>query len=100
MHSEVREIVEVRKTRWSLHGTILVCPAVFQSAREAATPIFVSGDERPEAHGGSGGGEGAAAGASERTGRADEHRALAGDQSHTGKGKAWVYCASLQMSSF
>lgn len=33
MQSEVREIVEVRKRRWSLHSTVLVCPAVFQSAR-------------------------------------------------------------------
>lgn len=47
---------------------------------EAATSSFVAGDERPEAHRRSGRGEGAAAGASQRTGHADEHRALAGDQ--------------------
>lgn len=53
--------------------------------RQTAASNLLSGDERPEAHRRSGRSEGAAAGASERTGRADEHRALAGDRSHAGK---------------
>lgn len=53
--------------------------------RQTAASTLLSGDERPEAHGRSGRSEGAAAGASERTGRADEQRALAGDRSHAGK---------------
>lgn len=51
---------------------------------ETADLILFSGDERPKAHRRSDRSEGASAGASERTGHADEHRALAADQPHAG----------------
>lgn len=64
-------------------GGFRAFPLCLTAMRRQIWTLF-SGDERPKAHGRSGGSEGASAGASERTGHADEHRALAADQSHAG----------------
>lgn len=50
-----------------------------------ARALLLPGDGRPAAHGRSCGGEGSPAGASERSGRAGEHRALAGPRLVAGK---------------
>lgn len=89
--SEIREIVEVRKgtldtaVRWRL-----------KKKTKTRTRVSVSGDERPQAHRRARRGQGASAGASERTGHAVEHRALAGDRSHAGEIKASFDCASTR----
>lgn len=50
------------------------------ASRQLPTDLLcISGDGRSQAHRRQSGGEGASEGASERTGHADQHRALAGD---------------------
>lgn len=89
--SEIREIVEVSdKSQEGVLQVSLILSRRLASLLMSVTLILASGDGWSKGHRRSRWSEGPTPGASERTGHADEHRALAGDRSVTGNMKETV----------